>query len=130
MTLFSEGGDFHASSSFFRQLRDIAKENHVAFVVDEVQTGVGATGKWWAHQHWGLETPPDLVTFSKKMVFHFYYYCIIHIILFINSFFCFNSFFFLIHFILFSKLQGSITMKILFQKKDTGLFSFFYFVSV
>lgn len=35
-------------------------------IVDEVQTGVGATGKFWAHEHWDLETPPDMVTFSKK----------------------------------------------------------------
>jgi len=35
--------------------------------VDEVQTGAGVSGKWWAHEHWGLETPPDVVTFAKKM---------------------------------------------------------------
>jgi 4-aminobutyrate aminotransferase/(S)-3-amino-2-methylpropionate transaminase len=34
--------------------------------VDEVQTGVGATGKFWAHEHWNLDSPPDMVTFSKK----------------------------------------------------------------
>lgn len=35
-------------------------------IVDEVQTGFGATGKFWGHEHWNLETPPDMVTFSKK----------------------------------------------------------------
>lgn len=35
-------------------------------IVDEVQTGVGATGKFWAHEHWNLSSPPDMVTFSKK----------------------------------------------------------------
>lgn len=63
----SEGGDHHASPYFFNELRNLAKENGVAFIVDEVQTGVGATGKFWAHEHWNLQSPPDLVTFSKKM---------------------------------------------------------------
>lgn len=36
-------------------------------IVDEVQTGVGATGKFWAHEYWNLPSPPDFVTFSKKM---------------------------------------------------------------
>ena len=34
---------------------------------DEVQTGVGITGKLWAHQHFDLETPPDMMVFGKKM---------------------------------------------------------------
>ena len=62
----SEGGDNHASPEFFRRLQDITKRNGVLLIVDEVQTGVGATGKFWAHEHWGLESPPDIVTFSKK----------------------------------------------------------------
>jgi 4-aminobutyrate aminotransferase/(S)-3-amino-2-methylpropionate transaminase len=63
----AEGGDNHASPAFFRGLRDLAAKYGVAFIVDEVQTGGGSTGKFWAHEHWGLENPPDLVTFSKKM---------------------------------------------------------------
>jgi 4-aminobutyrate aminotransferase/(S)-3-amino-2-methylpropionate transaminase len=64
----SEGGDNHASSAFFRGLRDITKRHGVLMIVDEVQTGVGATGKFWAHEHWDLpsDSPPDMVTFSKK----------------------------------------------------------------
>merc|ERR1712232_1469032 len=50
-----------------RQLRNISKDNDVLFIVDEVQTGVGVTGKFWAHEHWNLDDPPDAVTFSKKM---------------------------------------------------------------
>lgn len=34
--------------------------------MDEVQTGVGATGVMWAHERFNLQPPPDLVTFSKK----------------------------------------------------------------
>uniref|UniRef100_A0A8C5VV98 4-aminobutyrate aminotransferase, mitochondrial n=1 Tax=Microcebus murinus TaxID=30608 RepID=A0A8C5VV98_MICMU len=64
----SEGGDNHASDDFFRKLRDIARKHGCAFLVDEVQTGGGCTGKFWAHEHWGLDDPADLMTFSKKMM--------------------------------------------------------------
>lgn len=37
-------------------------------MVDEVQTGGGCTGKFWAHEHWGLDDPADVMTFSKKMM--------------------------------------------------------------
>ncbi|KAI8321682.1 4-aminobutyrate transaminase [Martensiomyces pterosporus] len=63
----SEGGDRHASPRFFQELRRITKENDVLLIVDEVQTGCAATGTFWAHEQWGLATPPDMVTFSKKM---------------------------------------------------------------
>ncbi|KAE8229031.1 hypothetical protein CF326_g6013 [Tilletia indica] len=63
----SEGGDMHASPAFFRGLREITKRMGVYFIVDEVQTGVGATGTFWAHEKWNLQTPPDFVVFSKKM---------------------------------------------------------------
>jgi len=70
----AEGGDNHASPSFFRRLREITKRNNVLLIVDEVQTGVGATGKFWAHEHWNLGTPPDMVTFSKKAQTAGYYF--------------------------------------------------------
>jgi 4-aminobutyrate aminotransferase/(S)-3-amino-2-methylpropionate transaminase len=70
----SEGGDNHASPSFFRGLRALTLKHDVLFIVDEVQTGVGATGKFWAHEHWDLEHPPDMVTFSKKAQAAGYYY--------------------------------------------------------
>jgi 4-aminobutyrate aminotransferase/(S)-3-amino-2-methylpropionate transaminase len=62
-----EGGDNHAPANFFREIRKLAKHYGVSFMVDEVQTGVGSTGKFWAHEHWDLDTPPDIVTFAKKM---------------------------------------------------------------
>jgi 4-aminobutyrate aminotransferase/(S)-3-amino-2-methylpropionate transaminase len=62
----SEGGDNHASPAFFQGLRDITKKHGVIMIVDEVQTGFGATGKFWGHDHWNLTSPPDIVTFSKK----------------------------------------------------------------
>ncbi|KAJ6107399.1 hypothetical protein N7523_008722 [Penicillium sp. IBT 18751x] len=70
----SEGGDNHASPAFFQGLRDITKRTNVLFIVDEVQTGIGATGKFWAHDHWNLTTPPDMVTFSKKAQTAGYYF--------------------------------------------------------
>lgn len=60
-----EGGDNHASPAFFRGLRALCTRHGVALVADEVQTGVGATGRMWAHEAWGAE--PDIMTFSKKM---------------------------------------------------------------
>jgi len=64
----SEGGDNHASPEFFRELQKILQEFNAAFVVDEVQTGGGATGTFWAYEQWDLPTPPDFLTFSKKLL--------------------------------------------------------------
>eukprot|EP01112_Ceratiomyxa_fruticulosa_P018025 TRINITY_DN570_c0_g1_i3.p1 TRINITY_DN570_c0_g1~~TRINITY_DN570_c0_g1_i3.p1 ORF type:complete len:417 (+),score=92.72 TRINITY_DN570_c0_g1_i3:162-1412(+) len=70
----AEGGDNHASPEFFRGLRELTLKHKIAMIVDEVQTGVCATGKFWAHEHWNLSTPPDIVTFSKKMQAAGYYH--------------------------------------------------------
>lgn len=70
----SEGGDNHASPAFFQGLREITKKHNVLLIVDEVQTGVGATGKFWAHDHWNLALCPDIVTFSKKAQTAGYYF--------------------------------------------------------
>ncbi|XP_025836416.1 4-aminobutyrate aminotransferase, mitochondrial [Agrilus planipennis] len=63
----AEGGDNEGSPSFFQKLQQIAKKNGVGLLIDEVQTGGGATGKMWCHEHFDLKSPPDIVTFSKKM---------------------------------------------------------------
>ncbi|KAF8430216.1 4-aminobutyrate transaminase gata [Tirmania nivea] len=70
----SEGGDNHATPYFFQGLRETTKKHGVLLIVDEVQTGIGATGKFWAHEHWNLQTPPDIVTFSKKAQTAGYYF--------------------------------------------------------
>uniref|UniRef100_A0A0K0F0C5 (S)-3-amino-2-methylpropionate transaminase n=1 Tax=Strongyloides venezuelensis TaxID=75913 RepID=A0A0K0F0C5_STRVS len=70
----SEGGDHHGSPEFFKALQKITKENGAVFIVDEVQTGGGPTGTFWCHEQWGLQTPPDIVVFSKKMITGGYYY--------------------------------------------------------
>ncbi|XP_076750548.1 4-aminobutyrate aminotransferase [Xylocopa sonorina] len=70
----AEGGDNHASPAFFQELQRITKKNGAALLIDEVQTGGGPTGKMWCHEHFQLELPPDLVTFSKKMQLGGYYH--------------------------------------------------------
>jgi L-lysine 6-transaminase len=60
-----EGGDNHFRPEFLQAMRDIAHENEALVIFDEVQTGVGITGTWWAHEQLGVE--PDLMTFGKKM---------------------------------------------------------------
>lgn len=70
----AEGGDNHASDDYFRKLRKLCLDKGVAFICDEVQTGGGPTGKFWAHEYWGLEVPPDVVTFSKKLLTGGYFY--------------------------------------------------------
>jgi L-lysine 6-transaminase len=61
----AEGGDIHFRPEFLRALQAKTREHGAFFVLDEVQTGVGITGKMWAHEHFGLE--PDAVAFGKKM---------------------------------------------------------------
>lgn len=70
----SEGGDNYASPYFFQNLQRIAKKNTALFLIDEVQTGLGATGKIWAHEHFNLPHSPDIMTFAKKMQVGGYYY--------------------------------------------------------
>jgi L-lysine 6-transaminase len=60
----AEGGDNHFRAEFLRTLERIAREKDCFFVVDEVQTGIGLTGKMWAHEHFGIK--PDALAFGKK----------------------------------------------------------------
>lgn len=59
----AEGGDNHFRKEFFIRLRDICTENDIIMIMDEVQTGIGLTGKMWAHQHF---VEPDIISFGKK----------------------------------------------------------------
>ncbi|MEE8335424.1 MAG: L-lysine 6-transaminase [Candidatus Neomarinimicrobiota bacterium] len=61
-----EGGDNHFRQEFFMGLRKLADENDFLLIYDEVQTGAGITGKMWAHQHFGIESRPDIICFGKK----------------------------------------------------------------
>ncbi|MDQ6681975.1 MAG: aminotransferase class III-fold pyridoxal phosphate-dependent enzyme [Chloroflexota bacterium] len=58
-----EGGYFAAPAAFLRGLREICDEHGILLVADEIQSGMGRTGKWWAIEHAGVE--PDIVTAAK-----------------------------------------------------------------
>lgn len=60
-----EGGDNHFRPRFMQTLRDLADENDALLIFDEVQTGVGITGRMWAHEAIGVT--PDILCFGKKM---------------------------------------------------------------
>lgn len=63
----SEGGDNHLREEFLIQLKALADENDAFLIYDEVQTGVGLTGKFWCHQHYSEKARPDIIAFGKKM---------------------------------------------------------------
>ena len=60
----AEGGDNHFRPEFLQALERMARQNQCFFIVDEVQTGIGLTGKMWAHEHFGIR--PDALAFGKK----------------------------------------------------------------
>jgi len=63
----SEGGDNHLRKEFMEKLRQLADENEALLIYDEIQTGVGLTGKFWCHEHFGENARPDIIAFGKKM---------------------------------------------------------------
>ena len=58
-----EGGYLPAPTEFMRELRRICDKHGILLVADEVQSGAGRSGKWWAIQHTGVE--PDIITIAK-----------------------------------------------------------------
>ena len=73
-----EGGDNHFRPEYFKEIKQLSLENDFLLIYDEVQTGIGITGKMWAHQHFcetncNLECishcksmEPDIISFGKK----------------------------------------------------------------
>ena len=59
-----EGGDNHFRDEFMVMLRNICDEYDIIFILDEVQTGIGITGKMWSHEHFSVK--PDIISFGKK----------------------------------------------------------------
>jgi L-lysine 6-transaminase len=59
-----EGGDNHFRGEWLRNLRRICNENEMLLIFDEVQCGMGGTGRNWASEHFGVI--PDLMSFGKK----------------------------------------------------------------
>ncbi len=61
-----EGGDNHIRPEFAVSLRQICDEEEIILIYDEVQTGVGITGVFWGHEHFGEDARPDIIAFGKK----------------------------------------------------------------
>ena len=60
-----ESGVLPADSLFMKQLNEYCKQKDILIIVDEVQTGIGRTGKLYAHEHYQLS--PDIITLAKGL---------------------------------------------------------------
>ena len=58
-----ESGIVIPPDDFLPALREVTEKKGIPLIVDEIQSGMGRTGKWWAHQHWNIE--PDIMTAGK-----------------------------------------------------------------
>ena len=58
-------GVHYPADDFYQKAQALCRTHGTLVVCDEVQTGMGRTGKWWAFQHWNLE--PDIVTVAKSL---------------------------------------------------------------
>ena len=63
-TIQGEGGENHFRPEFFKSLRKLADQYETLLILDEVQSGVGLTGKMWAYENFGII--PDMIAFGKK----------------------------------------------------------------
>lgn len=64
-TIQGEGGIRPVSPEFLRLARELSKKNGALLILDEIQCGLGRTGKYFAYQHFGIQ--PDLVTVAKPL---------------------------------------------------------------
>jgi acetylornithine/N-succinyldiaminopimelate aminotransferase len=60
-----EGGINVATAEYLEAIRRLCDENRAIMILDEVQTGIGRTGKWFAYQHFDVE--PDVITMAKAL---------------------------------------------------------------
>jgi acetylornithine/LysW-gamma-L-lysine aminotransferase len=60
-----EGGVIVPPPDYLRQVREICDQKDVLLILDEIQSGLGRTGKMWASEHWGVV--PDIMTVSKGL---------------------------------------------------------------
>lgn len=60
-----EGGINVATEEYLQRIRQLCDENGAVMILDEVQTGVGRTGRWFAYQHFDVE--PDIITMAKAL---------------------------------------------------------------
>ena len=64
-TIQGEGGYLIPPDGFYPALRELCDKHGILLIVDEVQSGMGRTGKWWAIEHFGVE--PDMLTSAKGL---------------------------------------------------------------
>ncbi|MCI9080371.1 MAG: aspartate aminotransferase family protein [Lachnospiraceae bacterium] len=64
-TLQGEGGIYPASEEFITGIRKLCDENDILLILDEIQCGMGRTGKMFAYQHYGIK--PDILTMAKAL---------------------------------------------------------------
>ncbi len=60
-----EGGYNVAPEKLVKDTRRVTKQYNIPFIIDEVQSGMGRTGKWWAHQHFNVQ--PDIMSSAKAL---------------------------------------------------------------
>src|SRR5438132_6566525 len=60
-----EGGVHIAPAGYLEGLRELADKHQLLLIFDEVQAGMGRTGRWFAHQHWPVQ--PDAMTLAKGL---------------------------------------------------------------
>lgn len=60
-----EGGVYPACKTYLEAARALCDQHHALLIFDEVQTGIGRTGKWWAYEHYGVT--PDVLTSAKAL---------------------------------------------------------------
>ncbi len=65
--LQGEGGVNQAPPGYLEAVRELCDEREALLVLDEVQTGLGRTGRWFGYQHAGAEVRPDVVTMAKAL---------------------------------------------------------------
>lgn len=63
--ILGEGGYDLPKPSFIREVAEIAKANGIPLICDEIQSGLGRTGKWWASEHYGIV--PDIIASAKAL---------------------------------------------------------------
>ena len=64
-TLQGEGGIYPADEEFIKGIRKLCDENDIIMICDEIQCGMGRTGKMFAYEHYGIK--PDIVTVAKAL---------------------------------------------------------------
>lgn len=66
-TIQGEGGITPVSEAFYRRARELATQHDAALIADEIQCGLGRTGRFFAYQKFGKAAQPDIVTVAKPL---------------------------------------------------------------